>query len=506
MLACAAGLLGGGTAHAADYPYTPTVPDADPGGCVTSGAPAWVGVTDEVVLKTRVAGPSDLSEYPTAHFRLWREDAADTPVFEQLVPTSPGGMPQARVLRQWLPPEGPYWWQVRLESKSGASAWTTPCGFATDFTPPAAPTVAFQDLDRFPQGSAPGAVRTVRVSLPEGVEASRVCISPTPSDGNRCPSLSAGETLTTTFVTPEDPGPSSVSAFTLDRAGNSSSAAGAEYWIQYPFFEPFGDYDSDGRPDLLGVDRQGRLTLGAGQEGGGFAAPVVVDDRDWSDALVDRAGYLAHRNGVRAGNDWRNDIIAKRGDKLFVYPGNGEGGFGDPIEVVGYDWSNVTRISVTRISETLVRQLVVVEGDRLLLFDLDGVGGYGPPYVSGFTVLAESGWAQRTPILNAGDGATPWAGLLGRDDRTGALEFAGIVTGSEERYALAPPVTLAASGWSPAEVPGLVTVGDLTGDERPDLLSVDPAGTPVLRSLAVDGTLGAPVTLPGPGLQGVKVF
>ncbi|MEU8622281.1 hypothetical protein [Streptomyces sp. NPDC048623] len=509
-LACAAALLGTGTASAAEYPYSVTDPSSQPGGCTTAGELAWVGNTD-VMLTAKVQGESSTEGLPQAHFRLWREGAPETPVVDTTVGTSGGSTVTLPVLKTSLPPEGPYWWQVRLESASGASEWTTACGFSTDHTRPAAPAVAFLDATPYPNASDPGTVRTVRIALPEGTEASYFCVDPLSRDVTlSCPAekrvpVGADGTATTTFVTPERTGPATAWARAFDRAGNPSDAAGADYWVKTPFVEPFGDFDSDGRADLLGVDAEGRLTRGAGLEGGGFAAPVVADGRDWTGAVVARAGYLINRFGPQEPNDVRNDLVARQGAKLLVYPGDGAGGFGAPAEITGYDWSNVTAISLGRAPEGVLPRLVVVEGDRLLVFDL--YEGGTELRVSEPVVLASSGWAGRT--IAASDAYFGWfaAGVLARDPERGSLEFAGVDYGLDTApYVLVPPVTVADSDWTARQVPSLVAAGDLTGDELTDLVTADRRGGLTLHPGREDGTLGTPVPLSGTGFKGLRLF
>ncbi|MFI9003860.1 hypothetical protein [Streptomyces sp. NPDC053541] len=507
-LASAAVLLGSGTASAAEYPYTVSDPSAQPGGCTTAGELAWVGNTD-VNLTVRVQGQSSTEGLPEAHFRLWREGAPETPVADVTLGTSGGSTVTLRVPREMVPPEGPYWWQARVESASGASEWTTACGFSTDHTRPGTPTVTFLDATPYPNASDPGTVRTVRIALPEGTEASYFCVDPLTQPGASCAvdrrvPVGADGTATTTFVTPEQSGPATVWARAVDRAGNVSDAAGADYWVRRPFVEPFGDFDSDGRPDLLGVDDRGRLTLGAGREGGGFAAPVVADERDWSGAVVARAGYLLNRYGQQQPNDVRNDLLVRQGAKLFVYPGDGAGGFGSPSEVTGYDWSAVTAIAVNRTPEGFLPKIVAVEGDRLLVFDL--YPGFSGLTAMEPTVLASSGWAGRTIVASDGNYGYLAAGVLARDPEEGSLEFAGVDYGPVAPYALVPPVTVADSGWSARRVPSLVTAGDLTGDEVNDLVAVDRRGDLVLHPGQADGTLGAPVPLGGSGFGELRLF
>ncbi|MFF4171153.1 hypothetical protein [Streptomyces sp. NPDC001744] len=507
-LACAAGLLGGEPAFAAEFPYTAAEPTARPGGCVTGGELPWVGNTD-VSLSVRTVGETSDGHSLDARFRVWKEGAAETPVVDVAVATSLGSVATLVVPKDRIPAEGPYWWQARVERAGGASAWTAPCGFGTDQTRPAAPAVEFLDTASYPNGAPSGTVRTVRVSLPAGTEAAYFCLDPLVATGtygcaaDRRVPVGADGTTTTTFVTPERTGPASVWVRAFDRAGNLSDTAHADYWVTSPFIEPFGDYDSDGRPDLLGVDAAGRLTLLAGLEGGGFAAPAVADTRDWTDTRVARAGRLINRYGQQEANDVRNDLVALRNGRLYAYPGNGEGGFGEPVEIAGFDWSGVTRFALST-QDYGNPGLVVVKNGQLLHFDVHTSGN--GIRVAEPAVLAASGWDTKELVASdTNPGALPgtyWA----RDTRSGTLEFFGVDYGTETPYALVAPVTVAASGFGVRQVPSLVAVGDLTGDERIDLVTGDRRGGLALRPVRADGAPAAPEAVRGAVPAGTRLF
>ncbi|MEU9864997.1 hypothetical protein AB0D99_29400 [Streptomyces sp. NPDC047971] len=506
-LACTAGLLGGGTAQAAEeYPYTPADPKVLPGeSCVTSGALPWIGNTD-VSLALRVQGESATEGHPEARFVLRQgTDPEAAPLLDLTVPATVGGHATLRVPQERLPEGEGYRWQARLESRSGTSAWTVPCGFNIDRTRPATPTVAFTDTEQHPNGAPPGTVRTVRLSLPEGTEADHFCVSTDQTAVGCAPDqrvpVGAGGTATATFVTPEYTGPATIWARAVDRGGNVSDRASADYRITYPFIERFGDYDSDGRADLLGVAADGKLTLRSGLEGGGFRAPVVADGRNWSNARLARAGWLINRYGPREPNDVRNDIVALRDGKLFVYPGNGAGGFGEPVEITGYDWSGVTDIAVSR-SESTQPMLLAKEGDRLLIFDLYTGGTYvGEP-----SVLAASGWASKTVHFSDGPADSGMPFFWARDTREGTLQYVPVEYGTTEMWALGTPTTVSPSGWTARQRPSVVTVGDLNGDGRSDLVSRERSGALLLHPTAEDGSTGTPVTLHAKGWKGVAFF
>ncbi|MEU7112231.1 hypothetical protein [Streptomyces sp. NPDC046182] len=504
-LACVAGLLGGGTAHAVDHPNTLEDPQLAWVSCVTSGDLPWLGNVD-AEFSGRVAGEGGGSA--SVRFKLWRGGEPDTPVVDAFIPVSVGGTAQRRVPREEIPEGADYWWQARLEDENGTSEWTTPCGFRPDQTPPATPTVTFTDAAQYPDGAPGGVPRTVRFDVPAGTEVKGFCFDPERMLGvseDDCDSqwvpAEADGTATATFVSPERSGPSTLYAQAVDRAGNISGQVTADYRVAHPFIERFGDYDSDGRADLLGVGADGKLTLRAGQEAGGFAAPVVADGRDWSGALVARASWLLARNGNLESYDVRNDLVALQGGKLFAYPGNGEGGFGTPVEITGYDWSRVTGIALNR-TESQIPLLLAKEGDRLLLFELNT---YGRLTVGAPSVLAESGWASKT--VHFADG--PEDGLpffWARDTRRGTLQHVPVEYGTSQPWALGTPTTVAASGWSARQRPSVAAVGDVDGDGRTDLISGTRKGALVLHPAAENGSLGAPTTLQPSGRRGVTFF
>lgn len=504
VLACAAGLVNGGTAYAADYPYVPEDPKTTPGGtCATSGPLPWIGITD-VTLTVRVGGESVTEPSPQAHFVVLKE-GSDESVMDVATAVTPGTVATLRVPRDLLTDGEGYRWRARLESAGGSSEWTGSCGFRMDLTRPAAPEIAFTDADTYPQGAPPGTVRHLRFTLPEGTEASRICFAPLgqPLVCGADDGVPVGEdgTASTTFITPEATGPGRLSARAVDRAGNVSDIADAEYWVTYPVAEQFGDYNGDGHPDLLGVATDGTLTLRPGLPGGGYGGGQVADRRDWSKATVARAGWMVNRYGPEQSNDVRNDIVALREGKLFAYPGDGEGGFGAAMEIRGYDWSGVTEIAVND-AQTTLPMLLAKEGDRLLLFEVNNAGELrvGSP-----SVLAVSGWSTKSARFAAPESwglPSVWA----RDVKKGTLELIPIEYGSSQLWDLGTPVPVATTGWNDRQRPYAEIVGDVDGDGRSDIVSSDRRGALWMHPMAQDGTLGDPVMLQARGWRGVAFF
>ncbi|MFI8947308.1 hypothetical protein ACIGO6_12400 [Streptomyces sp. NPDC053750] len=504
-LVCATGLLGGSPALAAEYPYTPSNPQTHPGGnCVTAGALPWIGNTD-VRLSVGVDGQSNTEGHPQARFVLRQQDSSE-PVLDVSIPAGVGSSATLRVPQDLLPEKENYWWQARLEGTGGASPWTTACGFNMDRTRPAEPAVSFLDAATYPQGAPPGTPRTVRFTLPEGTEATRICFDPE-RELNGCPEgqgipIGPEGTVTATFITPERTGPASISARTADRAGNISDRVYAEYWVQYPFIERFGDYNSDGHPDLLGVGEDGKLVLSPGVEGGGFAASQVADGRDWSHATVARAGWLLNRYGPQEANDVRNDIVALQDGKLFAYPGDGLGGFGAPAEITGYDWSHVTRIALNR-TEDSSPMLLAVESDRLLLFELQLQEGL---WVGEPSVLGTSGWSSTSVHFSDTPSESGAPSFWARDAEQGTLQLFPLDYGTSQMWDLGTPTTVAAAGWAAAHRPQLAVVGDVNADGTGDVVTGDGAGELALHPAAPDGSLGSPEALNSPAWSDVTLF
>jgi hypothetical protein len=157
-----------------------------------------------------------------------------------------------------------------------------------------------------------------------------------------------------------------------------------------------GDWSGDGKPDLLGVPADGRLMLyrgnGAGgfltgqgeQIGTGFAAfTALLLVRDWS-------------------GDGKPDLLARAPDgRLLMYRGNGAGGFvtgrGEPI---GTGWGQFSALLAPGDwSGDGHADLLARGSDGVLwLYRGDGQGGFASSRVQ-----IGVGWAQFTALFGGGD-------------------------------------------------------------------------------------------------------
>jgi hypothetical protein len=103
-------------------------------------------------------------------------------------------------------------------------------------------------------------------------------------------------------------------------------------WNTYlTVFSP-GDFTGDGRSDVLAVDRAGDLYLYRGNGKGGFAAARQRIGKGW-------AGFMAVHSPRDFSGDRRSDVIAATmtGD-LYLYRGNGTGGFSGARTKIGTGW------------------------------------------------------------------------------------------------------------------------------------------------------------------------
>jgi hypothetical protein len=94
-----------------------------------------------------------------------------------------------------------------------------------------------------------------------------------------------------------------------------------------------GDWDGDGRADLLAMDKSGRLYLYSGTGSGGVKAGRQIG-QGWNGYRIIPAGDLT--------GDKANDLLAVKEatGKLYLYAGNGRGGFKYPYPQVGHGWTN----------------------------------------------------------------------------------------------------------------------------------------------------------------------
>ena len=214
-----------------------------------------------------------------------------------------------------------------------------------------------------------------------------------------------------------------------------------------------GDLDGDGRRDLLAVDPGGRLWLYPGNGSGGFFPRRAVGP-GWQ--VMDMLVAPGDWNG-----DGRADLLAREAASgaLWLYPGTGGGGFKSRTQI-GSGWGGMSRVVGPGDWD----------GDRrvdLLAFDRTGDAWLYPRTVSGaFSARARvgSGWSSMDAVLAVGDwdGDGP-ADLMARSAAGGQLH---LYPGSGGRR-FGPGVTASPPG---VAADTALLVGDWSGDGRPDVL------------------------------------
>ena len=99
-------------------------------------------------------------------------------------------------------------------------------------------------------------------------------------------------------------------------------------------FSP-GDFNGDRRTDLMGIDGAGRLQFYRGVGNARFGTPVVIG-RGWGSA------FTSVTSPGDFDGDGKADVLARRADGgLILYPGNGAGGWGRARQI-GWSWGGLT--------------------------------------------------------------------------------------------------------------------------------------------------------------------
>jgi hypothetical protein len=167
-----------------------------------------------------------------------------------------------------------------------------------------------------------------------------------------------------------------------------------------------GDWNGDGKADVITVDAAGRMWLRTGNGFGVVAAPVQCG-RGWASYRIVPAGDL---NG-----DGANDLLAIDADgKLWLYAGNGYGGFQPGRLEVGHGWGGFELYAAGDLNGDGKADILGVSSAGLLYSYLGrGDGTFQSP------VRVGQGWGAYTLASGGdldGDGR---ADVVGRNDSTG---------------------------------------------------------------------------------------
>ncbi|MEU6440517.1 FG-GAP-like repeat-containing protein [Streptomyces sp. NPDC047046] len=216
----------------------------------------------------------------------------------------------------------------------------------------------------------------------------------------------------------------------------------------------FGDLNGDRRADLLTRDKAGRLWFSPG---------------DGTGRLVGNGGWNGMSALTRHGDftgDGREDLVAreKSTDKLWLYPGKGDGGLGTRKLIGNGGWNGMNAITaVGDLTGDKRADLVAVQTSTGKLYLYPGTSGGG---LGARKLIGNGGWNAMNKLVGVGDAnGDGRPDLYAREKATGKL---WLYPGRAS--ALGSRVLIGTGGWNARE--DIVGVGDISGDGRPDLVTV----------------------------------
>ncbi|MFK3733841.1 FG-GAP-like repeat-containing protein [Streptomyces sp. NPDC088090] len=230
-----------------------------------------------------------------------------------------------------------------------------------------------------------------------------------------------------------------------------------------------GDLTGDGRPDLLAVRKDGALRLYPGRDDGGFGSAQVLAATGFAGAVVSHRGDWT--------GDGREDVLARIGPELYVYPNLGGGALGSPVTFPHREgrWAGTAPRAVGDVSGDGRPDLVVQGGTGLWLHrGADPATGPSLPHAA--LAIGGAEWADGGDLDVIAPGDTgraegepdgpDRADLWARDRTTGkVLQYR-----SNGTAALPDTGTeLAGDSWPAAQRPLAVSLGDGDRDGLPDL-------------------------------------
>lgn len=192
-----------------------------------------------------------------------------------------------------------------------------------------------------------------------------------------------------------------------------------------------GDWDGDGIPDAMLARSDGRLMLYPGRSGERWATPRQIGT-GWH--RLDRI-----LGGVDWDGDGHTDLLArvKSNGQLWLYPGNGRGGFLKHRQV-GTGWSRMTVMEVVDDGLGGLPVLRAIDSSgQLYTYPANGTGGFKPRISHG------GGWGNVQEIVGIGDRNGDGIGdMFGITDDGRLLYYSGLPNG---RYR---PSVQVGTGWA----------------------------------------------------------
>ncbi len=157
------------------------------------------------------------------------------------------------------------------------------------------------------------------------------------------------------------------------------------------------DWNGDGKPDILARTSDGKLLMYRGNGSGGFLQPTAQQIGSGWQSLT----------ALLAPGDWngdgKSDILARTSDgKLLMYRGNGSGGFLQPTaQLIGSGWQSFNALFAGGDFSGDGRPDILARDSGGLLFVYRGNGRGG--FVTGQREQIGSGWSSLGSLLLAWD-------------------------------------------------------------------------------------------------------
>ncbi|MFE5913467.1 FG-GAP-like repeat-containing protein [Streptomyces wedmorensis] len=241
---------------------------------------------------------------------------------------------------------------------------------------------------------------------------------------------------------------------------------------------------SGGTPDLVAVDTTGALYVYPGDGRGGVTSRHQLGNGGWLGASVSHRGDWT--------GDGHEDLVARIGTQLRVYPGGMDGRLRPPA-VLGTVAGDAQVVSVGDMTGDGRTDLVVAAENKLWLYEND-LAATGAPAVKAAREIGNGGWDPMTLTAPGDVTRDNLPDLLARDTRDGVLYLyrgrADGTFGSRTTYG---------TNYTTANRPLIAGGADADRDGTADMWATTADGTGTLRFYE-GGTSG---TTPVDGLSAV---
>ncbi|MFF5144070.1 FG-GAP repeat domain-containing protein [Streptomyces sp. NPDC013157] len=534
-------------------PNKPTKLKMSPGKCTTSSPYVAIGGNDQIVFSAATSDPDGQDDLDVMHVTL--KNVGTGTVYNREASASGKSttsytFDNINSSGDYVLKDGTYSWNVYVKDDTGGSGGTSAtsytCYFKIDTVAPKTPIVSSDDFDEADVDNDSGEDQWSKATFGHSGcmsfwnlpwdRASKYVYSwnnttydktATVGDGTSCTTTSGDVVKTNSYtavasVTPPLAGIAVLYVKAVDAAGNESASPNSYRIFVSPSDrdESAADLTGDDKPDLLTINestdddgnpsytlrdypsgKDGDLFYGMNPSYGKVTKNTAYTDGCTSSDLSWKGALITHTGDYYPG-DGLQDLIARMGDgKLYVYPGDGFGGFNTcarlPI-LLPSKGTDTNGASVNVPAPSAFDQILAVgdvTGDgQPDLFMTSGTQywaftGYTGGSFAGATLLnTGSAWTTRDLVTVAdvsGDGIPD---LLYRSDsgrlllRKGKANSAGtgvdvLSLATAAASADGTDTEYAASGWSSTDVPRFFAIPDVNGDGIPDLYAHTSSGS-----------------------------